>query len=298
MQLKDGHLFLSPSDVTGYLGCEHMTSLSVQVARGEIARPALENDQAELVFRKGREHEAAYLARLREGGKSVMEISLEPDFDWDRAAAETEAAIRSGVDVVYQGVLAGGRWRGQADFLERQADGTYEAVDTKLARHAKPAYILQLCFYSERLAAIQGVEPAWIHVMLGSGERQSFRPSEFAAYASSPACAPTQCRRSPRGRQPPRSRPQERSRRERHRPSSVLFSSGHPPMSDVDGRGPHRVCIPRSHPRRRYGERRRRATAIAGLSPIRYGASTTQVAVVARGLGLLRQHRPHKPPVP
>ena len=71
----------------------------------------------------------------------------------------------------------------EADFLERQADGTYEAVDTKLARSAKPAYILQLCFYSEQLARIQGVEPAWIHVLLGSGERQSFRPSEFAAYA-------------------------------------------------------------------------------------------------------------------
>ncbi len=160
-----------------------MTSLSVQVARGEISKPPFDNDQAELVFRKGREHEAAYLARLRDEGKTVVEISLEPDFDWDRAAAETEAAIRSGVDVVYQGVLAGGRWRGQADFLERQADGTYEAVDTKLARHAKPAYILQLCFYSEQLARIQGVEPAWIHVLLGSGERQSFRPSEFAAYA-------------------------------------------------------------------------------------------------------------------
>ena len=34
-----------------------------------------------------------------------------------------------------------------ADFLERQDDGIYEAVDTKLARTAKPAYILQLCFY-------------------------------------------------------------------------------------------------------------------------------------------------------
>ena len=39
-------------------------------------------------------------------------------------------------------------WTGRADFLELQPDGTYEVVDTKLARHAKPAYILQLCFYS------------------------------------------------------------------------------------------------------------------------------------------------------
>ena len=182
MQLKDDRLILSPSDVTGYLGCEHLTTLSRRVARGELEKPRLVDDQAELIFRKGREHEAAYLARLRAEGKSVAEISLEPDFDWERAARETEEAIRAGVDVVYQGVLMDDRWRGQADFLERQPDGTYEAVDTKLARSAKPAYILQLCFYSERLARIQGVEPALIHVLLGSGERQSFRPQEFAAY--------------------------------------------------------------------------------------------------------------------
>jgi predicted RecB family nuclease len=183
VQLKDGLLLLSPSDVTAYLGCEHLTTLSLGVARGELARREGENEQAQLIFRKGREHEAAYLARLRAEGNDVREISLEPDRDWDRAARETEQAIADGVDVVYQGVLQDGRWRGQADFLERQADGTYEAVDTKLARSAKPAYILQLCFYSDRLAAIQGVEPAWIHVLLGSGERASFRPQEFAAYA-------------------------------------------------------------------------------------------------------------------
>ncbi len=159
MQLKANRVLLSPSDVTGYLGCEHLTTLSLRVALGELEKPTVENEQAELVFRKGREHEEAYLARLRAEGKDVVEISLEPDLDWERAARETEEAIAGGVDVVYQGVLADGRWRGVADFLERQPDGSYEAVDTKLARHAKPAYILQLCFYSEQLARIQGREP-------------------------------------------------------------------------------------------------------------------------------------------
>ena len=64
----------------------------------------------------------------------------------------------------------------------KQPDGTYEALDTKLARSAKPAYILQLLFYNEQLARIQGREPEHIHVLLGNGEQQTFRPSEFAAY--------------------------------------------------------------------------------------------------------------------
>ena len=90
--------------------------------------------------------------------------------------------MREGVDVVYQGVFAHDGWRGVADFLLRQPDGTYEVLDTKLARTAKPAYILQLLFYNEQLARVQGREPEHIHVLLGNGDQQSFRPQEFAAY--------------------------------------------------------------------------------------------------------------------
>lgn len=31
--MRDGHLLLSPPDVTAYLACEHLTTLSLQVAR-------------------------------------------------------------------------------------------------------------------------------------------------------------------------------------------------------------------------------------------------------------------------
>ena len=188
MQLLDGRLSLSPSDVTGYLACEHLTRLQLAVVRGELAKPDVENEQAELVFRKGREHEAAYLRRLEDVGTTVAEISLEPDGDWQRAGHETLEAMRAGVDVVYQGVLANGRWRGVADFLVKVdaasdlGQWSYEALDTKLARSAKPAYILQLCFYSEQLGRLQGREPSRIHVLLGSGEQQTFRPQDFAAY--------------------------------------------------------------------------------------------------------------------
>src|SRR5436305_9327533 len=119
MQLSRGQLSLSPSDVTAFLACEHLTTLQLRVARGELAVPSLENEQAELVFRKGLEHEQAFLAQLRAEGKSVVEISLEPDLDWERAQRETLEAMRAGVDVVYQGVFIDGDWRGVADFLLR-----------------------------------------------------------------------------------------------------------------------------------------------------------------------------------
>jgi hypothetical protein len=39
MRLSDGSVFLSPSDVTGYLACPHLTTLELAVARGELNNP-------------------------------------------------------------------------------------------------------------------------------------------------------------------------------------------------------------------------------------------------------------------
>jgi uncharacterized protein len=176
MELTERHISLSPSDLTVFLACEHAIALEL----AGTARPEMGDPQVELIRRKGDEHERAYLEELRGEGRSIVEIPFDDGFE--AAAAATVEAIRGGNDVVYQGVFVDGRWRGIADFLLRQPDGTYEALDTKLARHAKPAYILQLCFYNEQLARVQGSEPKLIHVLLGNGELASFRPEEFGAY--------------------------------------------------------------------------------------------------------------------
>ena len=184
---SQGTLVLSPSDLTGFLACEHLTALAVQVADDVIQKPKVDNPQFDLITRKGDEHEHAYLEQLRAEGKTVVDIDFDWG-DWNEAQQRTLDAMRSGVDVVYQGVFIGEGWRGLADFLIRVdtpselGDWSYEALDTKLARSAKPAYLLQLLFYTERLAALQGFEPKEMHVLLGSWERQSFRPQEFAAY--------------------------------------------------------------------------------------------------------------------
>jgi predicted RecB family nuclease len=180
MRAHNGSILLSPSDLTAYLACQHLTTLDLEVARGAV-RTAEPSEQARLLFEKGLAHEAAYLERLREQGLDVREVTT--DDGYDVAALATREAVEDGVDVIYQGVLADGRWRGVADFLLRTEDGTYEALDTKLARSAKPAYILQLCFYNELLGHLQGMAPHHMHVLLGSGERQSFRPQDFDAYA-------------------------------------------------------------------------------------------------------------------
>ena len=181
MQLRDGRLFLSPSDLSDYLACPHLTQLELKAVRGEVVRPRVDNPQAELVKQKGDEHEAAFLARLRDEGRRITEIPFDGDFQ--AAGRATEDAIRGGAEVVYQACLVDpAGWRGFADFLIRTDSGTYEAWDTKLARHAKPAAVLQLTFYSYELERIQGVLPEHMHVVLGTGEIERFRPADFGAY--------------------------------------------------------------------------------------------------------------------
>ena len=54
---------------------------------------------------------------------------------------------------------------GYPDFLVRVASPSdlgawsYEPWDTKLARHTKPYFLVQLCCYAEMLESAQGVRP-------------------------------------------------------------------------------------------------------------------------------------------
>jgi predicted RecB family nuclease len=59
---------------------------------------------------------------------------------------------------------------------------SYEALDAKLARAEKPTYVLQLCFYSDCIASVQGRRPEHMHVLLGIGEQRTLRYDDFAAY--------------------------------------------------------------------------------------------------------------------
>ena len=196
--VEDSTLALSPSDLSAHLACPHLTTLSLRVVHGELERPFLDSPHRDLIFRKGNEHEAAYLARLEADGRSIVRIPTieDGDFDPEEARRLTEEAIRAGAaDVIYQPYLVDGVgarlkpgtdavpiWRGFADFLERLRDGTYEPVDTKLARSAKPAHVLQLCFYAEQVARIQAARVEHVHVENGRGERETFRVAEFESY--------------------------------------------------------------------------------------------------------------------
>ena len=157
-------------------------SLGFAVSRGELDRPEADDPQADSSAAKARSTSA-----LTSRSSAPREERPRSGHRRPRLGARcslTADAIRSGShDVVYQGVVIDpDGWRGVADFIERQADGSYEVSDTKLARHSKPYFLLQLSFYSEQLGRVQGRLPERMHVVLGTNDRESFRVADFIAY--------------------------------------------------------------------------------------------------------------------
>src|SRR5207302_3614432 len=190
MQFLDGRLIVSPSDLTGFLECEHLTQQELAAARGEIGRPERKDPELEVLTKRGLEHEARHLVELRTSHQTVVEFPF-PEGSitgLTQAHDQTVAAMREGVDVIYQGTFFDGRWRCHPDFLlkvdkpSKLGDYSYEVADAKLARKAKAAAVLQCCVYAEQLAAIQGVDSEHIRLFLGDGSEEELRLKDYGAY--------------------------------------------------------------------------------------------------------------------
>jgi uncharacterized protein len=186
MQKRDGMGYLfSPTDLVNFLGCSHSTVLDLRAFSEPLEHDEVSESDS-LLRRKGEEHEAAFLQSLKDQGRTVAEIAR--DNSVPQRARLTKEAIRGGVDVVYQGALLGENWGGYADFLiktERPSalgPFSYEATDTKLARHPQAKHVVQLGVYSGLLAILQGVQPMRSHLVLGDRSVASFLVSDFASY--------------------------------------------------------------------------------------------------------------------
>lgn len=189
MQKINGLIHYSASDVVNFLDCESLTKLDR--INLETPLPQAEDDEEALLYRrKGLAHEEAYVTQLRKNGTRFADISEHRD-NLEAAVGETLAAMHAGVDIVYQAALEDGRFIGHADFLRRVprpsslGDFSYEVIDTKLSRSTKARYLIQLCFYSELAAAIQGRNPLRMHVVLGDRREESFRYADYARYYGS-----------------------------------------------------------------------------------------------------------------
>ena len=189
MRLRsDGTLRLSPSDLSAHLACPHLTTLSLEVVRGERERPHVDDTHLDLILRKGREHEAAYLARLEREGRSIVRIPTYDDegFDADVARRLTEEAVRDAGRG--RRLPAVPRERGRALARIRGLPREDAGGDLRAGRHEarrgrrSPRTCCSSCSTPSSVERLQGAPVERVHVENGRGERESFRVAEFHAY--------------------------------------------------------------------------------------------------------------------
>jgi predicted RecB family nuclease len=179
---------LSATDLVGYLQCRHLTALDRAVSEGAVAKPRIWDPLLQILSERGAAHEQGYVEHLTGAGLDVTRIDgVEVTSE---AVAQTLAAMQHGMPVIVQGALSHQGWNGRADILRRvevpSALGgwSYEAMDTKLARETKAGTVLQLCLYSDLLAAAQELAPEYMYVVApwSEFEPQQYRFADYAAY--------------------------------------------------------------------------------------------------------------------
>jgi|CXWL01.1.fsa_nt_gi uncharacterized protein len=193
-RLADGFFRYSPTDLIAFLEgdfaawCERNRAEQGRgggrpTLAGSALAPDVADEELALVARRGLEHEAAHLARLKATEPDVVEVPRDGS-----ALGLTVAAMQRGAAVIFQGELRAEPWMGIADFLHRVAgesalgDYHYEPWDTKLARSAKPYFLLQLCAYAEMLESMQGRAPERFGFVLGDGNTATFLTADVIHY--------------------------------------------------------------------------------------------------------------------
>jgi len=185
-QEKESYIY-SPSDLCRYMSSPFASWMERHVIdlTDHAYKPDDTDDMQGLLQDKGEAHEAKFLDKFKEQGKHVVEISGATNSEKMKA---TEAAMIDGAEVIFQACLQLLPFRGYADFLvkvpgdSKLGDFHYEVWDTKLSKTPKPYFIIQLCSYTEILAAIQGRPADEIAVVLGNDELARYRVSDFYFY--------------------------------------------------------------------------------------------------------------------
>jgi predicted RecB family nuclease len=186
-RLGDGSWVISASDLTALAACPWRVARVVDEKLGKgVIVPDLVDPMMELVARLGLEHEARQWALLRDSVDLALEIDYERVDSTDaelwraniaEAARATKDALLSDAEAIFQGVffqpsLPGAPFevgfQGFADFLVRAEDG-WQVWDSKLARSAKDAALIQLASYVDQLQ-VEGITvSAEVRLILGDG---------------------------------------------------------------------------------------------------------------------------------
>lgn len=141
-----------------------------------------------LIAQKGEEHEAQVFDALRKEYTSMMDLSSSRK---DEVVEDTVDAMRSGVELIYQGGVSDDSFYGRTDFLiKTEGNSTYgnysyAVWDAKLSKSIKSEYIIQLCCYAQMLSHMLRNEVSKGTIVFGTKESTEFNLKNYIKFYSS-----------------------------------------------------------------------------------------------------------------
>ena len=175
---------LTASHVLSYGACPRIVYLDLH---GDAQARRDSSEFLVMLGQDGRRHEEEVLR-----GLSPHRVGFDRN-DVPGSLARTREALEDGLPRVSVAGLAETDAHGKvlrqgvADLLERVpgpsrlGDFHYEVVEIKKASRVKPSYRMQVAFYSDLLAHLQGTAPARGHLILSDGHRETFELAPFSA---------------------------------------------------------------------------------------------------------------------
>ena len=190
MQLVDDRLILSASDLINYLECAHLTHLDLEVATASWRSTRRAPTPPTWSRARATSTSSPTSSRCGRRGARSSRSQSEPGLDGLRRGARADArgdAARRGGHLpgrpVRRRALARLRRLPRARGVALGARGVELRGGRHQARAPREAVLPAPALLLLRAArAAQGRAPEWMHVVLGTRARESFRVAEFAAY--------------------------------------------------------------------------------------------------------------------
>lgn len=179
---------ISAKDLYNYTKCLYRVYID---ANGDPAEKGEVSEFTKLLWEMGLQTEREYISNL--GERPVTDLSIyEPEEAWSK----TLEAMQHGDELIYQGYLVNGHYRGRPDILVRREDAEsrwgsyyYEPIDIKAGkgweeREGRPVkfkehYAYQMMFYRELLQSIQGYVHPMGRIINVDQEIEEFDPTLF-----------------------------------------------------------------------------------------------------------------------
>jgi len=171
---------LTGTHVYSYVKCPRLAALDLHLPRSARRSPT---PWEEFAAQRGRAFEAQWVAALK------IVAPEYPERDFTAGAIATRQLLTDGVPWIHQAVLMPDDRLGLPDLLRRLPGSSalgehhYEVLDIKTSGQPRSDQILQVVFYSQMLAVVQGRMPEHGAVVLKDGREERFRLADYAAAA-------------------------------------------------------------------------------------------------------------------